>query len=106
MSVDTLIRGLIAREGGSLSRGNNRVAVAAIGARIRLARARAGWTQQDLAIAIGAETATVSKLEAGLMQPTTVRLQEIADVLGVPLREQAGRRTVEDVEDELPVRPT
>ncbi len=55
-----------------------------IGARIRVARTRAGLTQERMAERLGVESATVYRFEAGKRGVTLPMLYRIAAVLNVP----------------------
>lgn len=67
---------------------------------IRELRRGRGWTQQDLAQAIGVSVATVYKWEQGVVEPRAAKLREMADQFGVLMDEvdfpivdtQQGRR--------------
>lgn len=50
---------------------------------IRNARKEKGWTQQQLADAIGVKRSVISKYESGAVDPPTSQLQAISDALGV-----------------------
>lgn len=49
--------------------------------KILIFRRRKGWTQQDLADAVGIHRATVSQLEVGLKTPSLATLGKIAEAL-------------------------
>lgn len=57
-----------------------------VGSNIKLARTRRGMTQGDLAESIDVEIVTLSRIETGAQLPSLERLQNIADVLLVPLQ--------------------
>lgn len=57
-----------------------------IGERIRLARDRKVWTQDDLAQATGMPKASLSRIENGHTQPRQSSIQKIAAALGVEPR--------------------
>jgi transcriptional regulator with XRE-family HTH domain len=59
---------------------------AEIGARIREARLRKGWTQLQLALEAGVSPSTVTRWERGGLPPMR-ELIRISDVLGVPAEE-------------------
>lgn len=63
-----------------------------LGARIKQARARRGLTQKQLARAIDTSDSTISKIESGLRAVKSVELADIADALGVSMRDLLGRR--------------
>ncbi len=54
-----------------------------LGARIRLVREAAGWTQEKLAIECRIDKGYMSQLEAGKRLPSLPVLAEIAELLGV-----------------------
>jgi transcriptional regulator with XRE-family HTH domain len=54
-----------------------------IGARIKDARRRQGWTQDDLAVAVGVTRSAVAQWETGRAGQLTPNLTRIATVLGV-----------------------
>jgi transcriptional regulator with XRE-family HTH domain len=56
-----------------------------MGDRIRRARARAGWSQQQLADAIGKSRLTIHNYESGKSAPGPVERAAIAEALHVPL---------------------
>lgn len=56
-----------------------------IGARIRLAREWNGWNQSRLADEIGLTRASVTNVETGRQRIMLHQLEDVADVLGVPL---------------------
>lgn len=49
-------------------------------------RERRGLTQQELADLAGMDQADVSKIERGVLQPSSRRLHRLADALGADLR--------------------
>ncbi len=53
--------------------------------RLRLARARRGWSQARLAREAGVATDTIVRLEAGRARPRAVSAWRIANALGVPV---------------------
>lgn len=68
--------------------GNGRASVyPAIGERIMLARRRAGLTQRELGARLGVSHVAVGDIERGKRRPDLDKLGEIADALGVTLRE-------------------
>jgi transcriptional regulator with XRE-family HTH domain len=54
-----------------------------IGARIRTAREDLGWTQDDLATAVGVSRSAVAQWETGRAGQVTANLTRVASVLGV-----------------------
>lgn len=59
--------------------------VNAVGARIREARERAGYTQEALARAADMTAQSVYRYERGRMEPGVARLERIAALLGVSI---------------------
>lgn len=57
----------------------------AIGLRLRAAREAKGWTQADVAEAIGIEPETLSRYEAGVRGPSVTVLAHAAKALGTTL---------------------
>lgn len=55
-----------------------------LGARLRAARARRGWSQQQLADGAGVELRSVSRFETGTRALSIFMLYRLANVLGVP----------------------
>ncbi|MBA4543963.1 MULTISPECIES: helix-turn-helix domain-containing protein [Thermoactinomyces] len=62
-----------------------------LGDRLRLARKRKGWTQAQLASALGVKESTVNRYENGGRQPDFEQLTNIANLLEVSLEYLAGR---------------
>lgn len=58
-----------------------------VGRRVREARKRLGWTQEDLAERIERAVETVSNLERGHTVPTLDTLERVGRALGVPVRD-------------------
>lgn len=58
-----------------------------VGSRVRAARIRRGMTQEALAEPLGVTLHQVHRMETGFAGISTVRLREIASVLGVPMSE-------------------
>jgi len=58
-----------------------------LGVQIATQRRRRGLTQAELAEAANVTSETISRLERGAAMPSLTRLSEIADVLGVELRD-------------------
>lgn len=53
---------------------------------LRMARARRGWTQRQLAEAAGVPQSTIGRIESGAMQPTLALLDRIMVSTGLELR--------------------
>lgn len=66
-----------------------------IGERIRRARGRAGWSQQQLGDAIGKSRLTIHNYESGKSMPGAVERAAIAEALHVPLDFIEGRLTLD-----------
>ena len=58
-----------------------------IGLRVKAARTQKGLTQAQLAEAIDKAFETISNIERGKTAPSFLTLADIADVLGLPMRE-------------------
>lgn len=58
-----------------------------IGQRIRLARQRAGLTQEDLAAQISRTAESISNIERGLQEPNIRTMQSLAKALDIPVTE-------------------
>jgi transcriptional regulator with XRE-family HTH domain len=58
-----------------------------LGQKIRLARQRAGLTQEDLAARISRTPESISNIERGLQEPGIKTIQRLAKALGLPLLE-------------------
>nr|WP_262899491.1 helix-turn-helix transcriptional regulator [Chryseosolibacter histidini] len=56
-----------------------------IGQRVVDLRTKKGWTQSDLARAVGKDRQAIEKLENGKVNPTLYSLSEIADALNISL---------------------
>lgn len=56
-----------------------------IGAAIRSRRKEKGWTQAQLAEAVGVEKESVSRFENGAISPSVGRLLQLADALSSPI---------------------
>lgn len=54
-----------------------------LGARIRARRQALSWTQEELAVRLGVEVNTISRMECGIRTPSLERLAQIADALQV-----------------------
>ena len=57
---------------------------------LKVARARAGLTQLDLALQTGLSESTVAKLETMRRRPTAAELARLAEALGMGTEELAG----------------
>ena len=55
------------------------------GAHIRKVRRSRGYSQDRLALEAGLGSGTLSKIEAGIVDPQVSTIVKIADTLGVPL---------------------
>ena len=60
--------------------------VQSVGQIIAQQRKRAGLTQIQVAEKLGVEKETVSRLETGANPPTLKRLEQLAEILGCPVR--------------------
>ena len=58
-----------------------------VGRRVRAARSRIGLTQEMLAARVARTPETISNIERGVQLPSIETLAELADVLGVPIKE-------------------
>jgi len=58
-----------------------------IGQRVRLARQRAGLTQEDLAARISRTVESISNIERGLQEPNFRTMQNLAMALDIPVIE-------------------
>jgi transcriptional regulator with XRE-family HTH domain len=58
-----------------------------LGQKIRLARQRAGLTQEDLAARVSRTPESISNIELGLQEPGIKIIQSLAKALGLPLSE-------------------
>lgn len=58
-----------------------------IGQRVVALRTKKGWSQSDLARAVGKDRQAIEKLESGKVNPTLYSLLEVAEALGLPLTE-------------------
>ena len=54
---------------------------------IKNARKKKGWTQEQLANAIGVKRSVISKYETGSISPTIIQIEEIASALNVSMPE-------------------
>ena len=57
-----------------------------IGAKIREAREKIGWTVTELAAALGMSTSNLSRIETGENAPRYEQVEQIAETLGVSMR--------------------
>jgi len=64
-----------------------------LGRNIAMRRKALGLTQAELAEKISAETVTISRFERGNNLPSLLRLERIANALGVPLAELLSQST-------------
>ena len=64
-----------------------------LGRNIANRRNALGLTQAEFAEKLGADTVTVSRFERGSHLPSLLRLERIADVLGIPLAELLSQST-------------
>lgn len=67
-----------------------------IGAQVRVARQRAGLSQEQVAEAINLPTPLFSRLERGKVLPTFPTLVELCGVLGVPVDFLLGDMVLEE----------
>lgn len=58
-----------------------------LGRNVAARRKSLGWLQAELAERLEVETETISRFERGLALPSLERLEELAGILGVPLKE-------------------
>ena len=58
-----------------------------VGLNVRLARAKKGWSQEELAFRSGLRRTYVSGVERGERNPTVLVLGRLADALDMPPRE-------------------
>ena len=54
---------------------------------LKFGRRGKGWTQEQLANAVGVKRAVISKYESGAISPSYEMMQKIADALQVPVTE-------------------
>jgi len=66
---------------------------ALLGRNIAERRKAVGLTQAELAEKIGADTVTISRFERGSNLPSLIRLEQIANALGLPLAELLSQST-------------
>lgn len=64
-----------------------------LGMNVARRRKALGLTQAELAEKISAETVTISRFERGSNLPSLLRLEQIANVLGLPLAELLSEST-------------
>jgi HTH-type transcriptional regulator / antitoxin HipB len=64
----------------------------ALGNAVLRARLRKGWTQSELAKLIGTKQANISRIEAGLSNPTLSLVNRLCTVLDLDLRIQPKMR--------------
>lgn len=58
-----------------------------LGRNIRERRNQLGWTQATLAELVRVDAETISRIERGAIVPSILKLELVADALGVPLAE-------------------
>src|SRR3546814_10872064 len=69
-----------------------------LGARIERLRTRAGFTQGQIASALGVSVPAICNWEAGRSRPKADRQQALADFLGVSMQELLGIRGPEGIQ--------
>jgi transcriptional regulator with XRE-family HTH domain len=62
----------------------------AIGLAVAEFRRKAGFSQERLSAECGFERTYISRVERGILNPTTIRIWAIADALNAPLHELVG----------------
>lgn len=74
-----------------------------IGLRVKFARLQKGLTQAELAEAINKAFETISNIERGKTAPNFSTLADIADVLGLPLKDffEFGEESISDERQKL-----
>ena len=65
----------------------NAKAIYSLGGKIKAARKKSGMTQTDLAIAIGSNKSSISKIENGVRVPELLIVQKTADALNTDIAE-------------------
>lgn len=55
-----------------------------IGERVKRAREELGWSQEDIASEVGMSRASLANIELGKVRVSIHKLQDVADVLGIP----------------------
>ncbi|MEI7841948.1 MAG: helix-turn-helix transcriptional regulator [Gallionellaceae bacterium] len=58
-----------------------------LGKNIRERRSQLGWTQATLAELVKVDVETISRIERGAIVPSVLKLEQVANVLGLPLAE-------------------
>lgn len=58
-----------------------------LGRNIRERRNQLGWTQATLAELVRVDDETISRIERGAIVPSILKLEQVANVLGLPLAE-------------------
>ena len=58
-----------------------------LGERIVELRTKKGWSQRDLAFECGKEPQSIERIENGKSNPTAFYLKEVADALGVQVKD-------------------
>ena len=56
-----------------------------LGKNIKARRSQLGWTQATLAELVRVDVETISRIERGAIVPSVLKLEQIAEVLGLPL---------------------
>lgn len=57
-----------------------------LGNAVLMGRMKRGWSQADLAAAVGTKQANISRIEAGLANPTLDLIQRLCEALGLELK--------------------
>jgi transcriptional regulator with XRE-family HTH domain len=76
---------------------------------VRIARDRAGWTQQQLAARSGRPRETIARWEAGTQEPSLAALQDLVDACDLELVLNLARRDFslrDGTRDQLALKPT
>jgi len=58
-----------------------------LGKNIKERRNQLGWTQATLAELVNVDVETISRIERGAIVPSVLKLEQIANILGLPLAE-------------------
>jgi len=66
----------------------------ALGNAILRGRIQRGWSQSELAKAVGTKQANISRIEAALANPTLDLIKRLCDTLGIELRFEEKRQAV------------
>lgn len=67
-----------------------------VGKAIANKRNQIGLTQSDVAVKLGIEKETVSRLETGAISPTLARLYQLSGIFGCPVRHFFGQKGGEE----------